>query len=461
MSALLRGPRDGWFKAIVLAGVACSSDPAAPEVGGVSGSPGVSGAGASVAGAANAAGNPGAGAASGGAGGTPGVAGSVATAGAGSGAGGATVGTAGAGGAAGGAAPGGGYQKTITLDTSATGANVSADVDKYPLAIQLDATSFEFAQAQPMGVDVSFEKMDGTKLPHAIEHWDATGKTAALWVKLDKVVANMPGQTIRMVWGAGAASPAADSKAVFSNADGFYGVWHLNEDGNTTAGGYKDSSQHEAHGTGVNMIPGSSVAARIGKGSNLDNKVNQDTARWVRVEGAKTSAFNPGTPITVSVWALAHSYPINSYETIMSKGDTSWSLQRVRYSAGDSGTGYQSCLLAGDQSTYHFCIYDFAKQPLVTEQWLHFMLVLDEPSMKLYINGVLNSQGTGSPWNQGDHPLGIGHQTEFTSRRQWDGTLDEARVMQAARTISWAKLDFETQKAMQKAVSYGMAEARP
>lgn len=385
------------------------------------------------------------------------------------GAGGASAGTAAGGASAGGPSAGAGtggsagasagsFRKTITLDTSATGANVAMDVDKYPLAVQLDATSFDFAQAQPMGADVHFEKMDGTKLPHSIEHWDAAGKTAALWVKLDKVVGNMAGQAIRMVWGQPGAVSTADSKAVFSTADGFYGVWHLDEDGNTTADGYKDSSGHEAHGTGVNMIAGSRVNARIGKGADLANANGQNTARWIRVEGEKATAYNPTTPITVSVWALAHSYPIQSYETIMSKGDTSWSLQRVQYAE----TGYQSCLLAGSGTTYHFCIYDFAKQPRVTEQWLHFMLVLNEPNMTLYINGNLNSQGSGNPWNKGTHALGIGNQTQLLgARRQWDGTLDEARVMQAARSAGWAKLDFETQKPMQKAITYGAAEPLP
>jgi hypothetical protein len=438
-------------QALVLT-AACSAEDAPPAGGNAGGSAGtgvVGGAAGSGAGAPPSAGTSGAGAASvggagAGAGGTPSASGSGGAAGS-SGAGGASGGSAGA--------PGGAFRKTITLDTSASGANVPSDVDKYPLAVQLDATNFDFAQAQPMGTDVHFEKMDGSPLPFSIEHWDAAGKTAALWVKLDKVTGNMAGQSIRLVWGAPGA--AADSKAVFSTADGFYGVWHLDEDGNTTAGGYKDASGHEAHGTGVNMVAGSRVAARVGKGIDLDNPTGQNTARWVRVEGEKASAFNPGPPITVSVWALAHSYPIQSYETIMSKGDTSWSLQRVQY----DDTGYQSCLLAGGQPGYHFCIYDFAKQPRVTEQWLHFMVVLEEPSMKLYINGTLNAQNTGTNWNQGNHPLGIGNQTQFDGRRQWDGIIDEARVMQAARSLSWAKLDFETQKAGQKAITYGATEA--
>jgi hypothetical protein len=359
-------------------------------------------------------------------------------------------------GGSGGSAPGGGYARLITLDTTAAGANVPQAVEKYPLAVSLSAESFDFAQAKPNGEDVRFAKMDGTALPHAIEHWDAQGKTAALWVKLDRVEGNVAGQSIRMVWGEPAAVPSANSKAVFSKADGFFGVWHLDEDGNTAAGGYKDASEHEAHGTGVNMVPGSRVPARIGRGIHLDNPQGQNTARWVRVDGEKATAFNPGPPLTVSVWALGQSYPITSYETIICKGDTSWSLQRVQY----EDTGYQSCLFAGGQAGYHFCIYDFEHQPLVTEEWLHFMLVLEEPAMTLYINGELNAEGTGTGWNQGNHPLGIGNQTQFDGRRQWDGIIDEARVMQAARSPSWAKLDYESQRPGQTSVVLGPAAPR-
>lgn len=454
LSMRLRG--QACLKALLLMGAACSSEPGAAGPNASAGAPS-----GGAAGSASVGGSSSAGMSAGGNAGSSTTAGTggLVTAGSGGSAGNATAGTGGAGGAGGGAPSTGGYQKTLTLDTTASGAGVMMDVDKYPLAIQLDESNFDFAQAQPMGVDVRFEELDGTALPHSIEHWDAAGKTAALWVKLDKVVGNMAGQSIRMVWGVPGATATADSKAVFSNADGFYGVWHLDEDGNTTAGGYKDASQHEAHATGVNMIAGSRVTARIGKGIDLVNPQGQNSARWVRVEGAKATAFNPGdTAITVSAWALAHSYPITSYETIMSKGDTSWSLQRVQY---DSGTGYQSCLLAGSGSTYHFCIYNFAGQPRVTEQWLHFMVVLDEPNMRLYINGNLNAMGSGQSWNQGDHPLGIGNQTQFDGRRQWDGIIDEARVMQAARSAGWAKLDFETQKAEQKALTYGASEPRP
>jgi hypothetical protein len=351
--------------------------------------------------------------------------------------------------------------QTITLDTTAAGANVLEDVRQYPLAVLLDRSRFDFNQARADGADIRFFDSEGRALPHAIELWDKASGSAAVWVLLDQVRGNSKDQSIVMKWGHSSAPNTSDSKAVFKRQHGFVGAWHLDEDGNTTPDGYRDASDHDAHGTGVGMMPGSRVDARIGKGVHLDNPKGQETARWIRVSGEKAAQFNPGPPITVSLWALGYSYPIRSYETMIAKGDTSWTLQRVQYGPGGGaqkigGQGYQTCVRT---PKYHLCAYNFAGKGLVTREWLHFMVVLEEPGMKLYINGELNASESAGPWEKGVHDLGIGNQTQHLGgRRQWDGILDEARVMQVARTASWAKLDYESQRESPTLLRFGGAQ---
>jgi hypothetical protein len=364
----------------------------------------------------------------------------------------------GAGGRQGPPANGWRHARTLTLDTTPAGADVPDDVANYPLAVILDSARFDFSQARPDGADIRFFDARGRALPHAIEHWDPAAASAAIWVRLDVVEGNSRDQRIEMRWGNPGAADVGDSKAVFRRADGFVGAWHLNEDGNTAPDGYRDASEHEAHATGVGLLPGSRVDARIGKGTHLDNPAGQNTARWIRVSGEKARQFNPVTPITVSIWALAYSYPIRSYETIFSKGDTSWTLQRVAYGPGGGaqkigGQGYQTCVKTPPD---HRCAYNFAGQALVTRTWLHFMVVLEEPVMKLYINGRFNASESNGPWNKGDHDLGIGNQAQLlANRRQWDGILDEARVMHGARSASWARLDYESQREAPTLLTYG------
>ena len=66
------------------------------------------------------------------------------------------------------------------------------------------------------------------------------------------------------------------------------------------------------------------------------------------------------------------------------------------------GQGYQTCVRA---VSYHLCAYNFAAQGLVTREWLHFMVVFDEPEMTLYINGELNATRSAGPWSKGAHDL--------------------------------------------------------
>src|SRR5262245_37795810 len=61
------------------------------------------------------------------------------------------------------------YSRTITLDTTASGANVTEDVEKYPLAVLLDRSRFDFSQARTNGADIRFSDSAGKALPHAVE----------------------------------------------------------------------------------------------------------------------------------------------------------------------------------------------------------------------------------------------------------------------------------------------------
>src|SRR5687768_2273693 len=112
------------------------------------------------------------------------------------------------------------YSKTITLDTTPTGANVTEDVENYPLAVLLDRSRFDFDQAQPSGADLRFFDPAGKPLPHAIELWDKPAGKAAIWVLLERVKAGSQDQSIVMRWGHPRAPDASNSQAVFKMEHG-------------------------------------------------------------------------------------------------------------------------------------------------------------------------------------------------------------------------------------------------
>jgi hypothetical protein len=341
----------------------------------------------------------------------------------------------------------GSHEKILTLDTTATGANVTNDVANYALAVLLDATNFDFTQAQPGGQDVRFTAAGGTPLLHAIELWDAAAQRAAIWVKLDLVEGNDNTQSITMKWGDPSAQDASDSKAVFNQTDGYLGVFHLNQDGGTEALAFEDSSWNEVHGTGVLLQTGSLVDGRVGKAVSFANpNGGAGGPRWIKVDGEKvTSGFNPSNsqPISATVWSSAKSFN-GYYETLISKGDRAWTLQN------DWDNRIETCMRVDG---YHSCVID---KSAPVDTWFHYMIVVEMTKLTLYINGVPIGSPAGGTNVLGDHAFGIGNQSQYPSaERGWDGVIDEVRVMAGVKTADWAKLDYESQRDDQTLIVYG------
>ena len=276
------------------------------------------------------------------------------------------------------------HSKTVTIDTTATGAGVSVDVAAYPVAVLLSAENFDFSQAKRWGQDVRAATADGKLLPYAIERWDADAKEAVLWVRID-IKGNDKTQSFNLHWGNPGAASAANSKAVFSKEAGFLGVYHLHQDGNTAEGGYKDASWNEVHGTGVKLAPGSAVAARVGLGTRLDNPKGGALGQiqWVEVAGDKvTKDFGSEEhPISVSAWAYANTWD-GYYQTIFSKGDGSYSLQK-------DYMGRTEVCMSPTTGTNHQCAITSAPP---TKIWTHYMIMRKNApyasnDLVLFING--------------------------------------------------------------------------
>jgi hypothetical protein len=231
--------------------------------------------------------------------------------------------------------------------------------------------------------------------------------------------------------------------------DGFVGVYHLDEAGNNDPNGYKDSSANEAHATGKNMDPMATAPARVGKGVLLSNPGGQGKNQYIFAEGPKViDTFNASAarPISASAWALGKSFS-GYYETIISKGDTSWTLQR------DYQGRMETCTWSG---SYHSCA--ITRGPTVNK-WTHYMIVQTQSNLALFVDGV-RVASAGSFGRTGVHGFAISHnmqadKNEMTGRREWDGIIDEARVMTGAKDVNWAKLDFESQKEGSKFLSFG------
>ena len=119
------------------------------------------------------------------------------------------------------------YSNKVYVNTTASGANTTADVTNFPLLVRLTSANFNFAQARTDGGDLRFADSTGALLPYELERFDATNKLAEAWVLLPTVKANNNSQWFRMYWGKASATSLSSPASVFQASNGFAGVWHM------------------------------------------------------------------------------------------------------------------------------------------------------------------------------------------------------------------------------------------
>ena len=177
------------------------------------------------------------------------------------------------------------YSREITLNTTATGANVTGNVTNFPALIRLTAGNFDFSQARNNGEDIRFAKLDNTFLSYEIERWDAFAGIAEVWVKVDTVFGNDSNQSITMYWGNPSAASESSGAAVFDTAAGFAGVYHLGENGDSVF----DATGDAFNGENAGSAP---AAGMIGNARNFAN------GNFIKISGLLKSPSN----VTLSAW---------------------------------------------------------------------------------------------------------------------------------------------------------------
>ncbi|NRA24760.1 MAG: DUF2341 domain-containing protein, partial [Oleispira sp.] len=339
------------------------------------------------------------------------------------------------------------HSQDLTINTTSSGADVSDDVSKFPLLIRLNSTNFDFSEAQTNGEDIRFASSDGFAFDYEIERWDSVNKLAEIWVQVDRVRGDNSTQFIVMYWGNSGVSSESNSAAVFDTANGFAGVWHLGEDGNTTANGYADATSNSNDGQGANLTSSSDVNGVIGRSQNFDG-----TADYIEVDYSATL----NTPLlTVGVWARIDGGAGNrSPIAAMGNSHTGYLSGYLLYAAGDdTWQGW-----SGNGSKWG----NVSLGSELTSVWTYVVMTYDGSTQKLYLDGeqVDTSPSDTLLAKNESFPLRIGAgETEATAGYFFNGPVDEARVSNTNRSADWIKLSYENQKSDQTLVFFNKIEA--
>jgi len=136
----------------------------------------------------------------------------------------------------------------------------------------------------------------------------------------------------------------------------------------------------------------------------------------------KHTKFDITNQITVSAWIKVNAFDIK-YQTIISKGDTSWRLQRH---AGTDALEFGCMGLPLPSNPVWGSIY--GKIKVNDGQWHHAVGTYDGRRISLYVDGVLDvSEEVIGTIRTNDYEVHIGANAEKPGRF-WNGLIDDVRV---------------------------------
>jgi len=315
----------------------------------------------------------------------------------------------------------------IYLNTAAAATPVSDTLTGFPMLVRLDSSTFDFSAADQQGDDIRFTKSDGSRLPFEIENWDPDSQTAVIWVMIDTLMSGNTEQYIIMNWGDSRAAGESNGAAVFDTAQGFTGVWHLNENPGAGIGAIKDRTVNGFNGTSGGAMTYANVSSgMIGKALMFDGADDYVAAGKPNVSGS----------YTISCWVYASSLD-SARRFIWKEGSyTLWY------------DGYLKCIRAEhytDSLAWRGIYQDKAHiLPLDISTWYYLCATYDGDRIRLYINGEIkdSTQSIGDTPHLSSEPLLIGGPGNEHVR----GVIDEVRIENTARSAEWIRLCYLNQK---------------
>lgn len=308
----------------------------------------------------------------------------------------------------------------VTVNTTAAGAGISGNLTDCPVLIRLTDDDFDFSSAREDGDDVRFTRSDGmTPLSFELERWNAVSGNAEIWVKMDTVYGNNDSQHIYMYTGQDDAHGQSSGTAVFINAAGFAGVWHLKD--------LTDAAQLQNIALDYGTRPATGIVGRARAFSGTSDSYLSISHR---------PEYDMYRDFTLSIWCSPEFQgDSNSAQGIFTNmvvrsiifrdGSEVWFRFRL-YHTTDSATWLDSKGRWSTGSSYHIA------------------LTRSNDTFTMYVNGRKDSEISNiGALHQISNPFVVG---TWRSDRRFSGVLDEFRVSSAARSADWIRFCYENQK---------------
>lgn len=320
-------------------------------------------------------------------------------------------------------------RKTITVDTSAQGANLTAPLENATVLLRLHQGNFPgFLTVRDGGADFRLVAGDDqTPLSYHVEMFDPVTQMALIWVRKPIINPQSTSETLYLYFGNPEAVPGGDASAIFDAQT--VAAFHFDE----TAGLPADSSSYQTAVTSGEVF--ANPSSIVGHGATLPG-----TEPLVLAD-AGPLALVPEQGWTFSSWMKIPEAP----------AEPAYLLDRR------DGEARLSLVLSGQTITARHAGAEIASAtPITPGQWHHVGLTVGSAQMQLFLDGqqVASAPVTPQPLSG---PVAIGGALDGSGVIPLD--LDELRISATARSATWlgfaAAIQGERNDAL---ITYGAAE---
>lgn len=319
------------------------------------------------------------------------------------------------------------FRKELTLDLSASGANISGSPAEVAVLVRLHLGNFGyFADTLPDGADLRFVAGDDkTPLKFHVERYDVTNNLAFVWVKVPRL-AGGGAERIFLYYGNKKAPAGADAPGTYDAAQAL--VYHFEGDGapqDTTA--YANNA--------------SASTAEANPASLIGGGVRLTGAGAITVPSTASLRVMPDKGTTFSTWIRIEAPQADAY--VFEMGDAN----RALLLAVD-GTRVALRLQSAGQPVTSAESSDV----LVAGQWHHVAVTASANRLVLFVDGV-EIASTPAEFGEIAGTLTIGGSAgggHFLT-----GEIDEVEVSNVARPLEWLQAAVRSQGQEALLVIYG------
>jgi len=308
-----------------------------------------------------------------------------------------------------------GYYKTITISSS----YINADLVNFPVLVH-DSTGNLLGKVLSNGSDIAFyDSTNSTQYNHEIEYYNSTSGELWAWVNLT-AVSDSSNTVFYIYYGDSDGGHTVGHNPTYTWDNNYTGVYHMNE---TTGSTCYDSGRHASHGTYRNSLPSPrETPDSIGYGQYFNfttsDNVSLPSSAFIPKEGAVMAWYNAS-------WVQDEK-------------------QRIFHQRNDTDQDYFQ-LLTGADEDYEFVvsrsntpIIDIEAGARQTGMRLYYGSCDVTDDAFLLVNGTLIGTDvdytlTNTYWGEGSF---IGTDNKY--RQGAEGIIDEVRLSNAVRNMSWA-----------------------